>query len=232
MEGPFISPAYKGAQASESIYPLSGGNEAAEFAALVRSYPGLIRILTLAVERPGAAELVRTCREYGVIASVGHSEATYEQMREAVAWGVSQVTHAFNAMPPIHHRRPGLLTEALRNPAIRLELIADGVHIHPAILELVIGIKPETSVILVSDGTRAVGMPDGQYDLGGQMTTVQHGTATLPDGTIAGSAYPLAARRKNSGSDRLRPAQSYPPRIALPGAAPGHSQPPRQHSPR
>jgi N-acetylglucosamine-6-phosphate deacetylase len=112
-------------------------------------------------------------------------------MRQAFAWGVSQVTHAFNAMPPLHHRRPGLLTEALKNPAIRLELIADGVHIHPAVLELVLSIKPEPSVMLVSDGTRAVGMPDGDYDLGGQMTTVKNGIATLSDGTIAGSAYPL-----------------------------------------
>jgi N-acetylglucosamine-6-phosphate deacetylase len=191
MEGPFLSPAYKGAQAAEAIYPAARADEAAVFAALVERYPGLVRILTLAIERPSAAELVRLCRQSGIITSVGHSEASYEQMRQAVEWGVSQVTHAFNAMPSIHHRRPGLLTEALKNPAIRLELIADGVHIHPAILELVLGIKPESSILLVSDGTRAVGMPDGEYDLGGQMTYVKNGIATLPDGTIAGSAYPL-----------------------------------------
>ncbi|KYZ76441.1 N-acetylglucosamine-6-phosphate deacetylase [Anaerosporomusa subterranea] len=191
MEGPFLSPAYKGAQTEEALYPAERADEAAVFAALAERYPGLVRILTLAIERPGAAELVRLCRQFGIIPSVGHSEATYEQMRQAVEWGVSQVTHAFNAMPSIHHRRPGLLTEALKNPAIRLELIADGVHIHPAILELVLGIKPEPSVLLVSDGTRAVGMPDGEYDLGGQMTYVKNGIATLSDGTIAGSAFPL-----------------------------------------
>jgi N-acetylglucosamine-6-phosphate deacetylase len=191
MEGPFLSPAYKGAQAEEALYPAERNDEAAVFAALVERYPGLVRILTLAIERPGAVEIVRMCRRFGIITSVGHSEASYEQMRQAVEWGVSQVTHAFNAMPSIHHRRPGLLTEALKNPAIRLELIADGVHIHPAILELVLGIKPEPSVLLVSDGTRAVGMPDGEYDLGGQMTSVKNGIATLSDGTIAGSAFPL-----------------------------------------
>ena len=191
MEGPFLSPAYKGAQAAEAIYPLETAEEVAVFAALAERHPGLIRILTLAVERPGAAELVRLCRELGVIASVGHSEATYEQMRQAVAWGVSQVTHAYNAMPSIHHRRPGLLAEALKNPAIILELIGDGVHIHPAILELTLNIKPEPGVLLVSDGTRAVGMPDGEYELGGHMTIVTNGVATLADGTIAGSAFPL-----------------------------------------
>lgn len=191
LEGPFLSPNYKGAQPADSIYPVSSDDEATVFATLARQFPGLIRILTLAIERAGAAELTRTCHEHGIIPSVGHSEASFEQMRQAFAWGVSQVTHAFNAMPPIHHRRPGLLTEALKNPAIRLELIADGVHIHPAILELTLGIKPEASVLLVSDGTRAVGMPEGQYDLGGQLTTVKKGIAALADGTIAGSAYPL-----------------------------------------
>ena len=219
MEGPFLSPAYKGAQAAESIYPFDDCHEAEVFTSLVENYPGLVRILTLAVERPGASELVRVCREQGVIPSVGHSEASYEQMREAFTWGVSQVTHAFNAMPPIHHRRPGLLTEALKNPEIRLELISDGVHIHPAVLELVLGIKPESSVFLVSDGTRAVGMPDGKYDLGGQMTLVHNGIATLSDGTIAGSAYPLLQGVKTLfqlGFDlprALRHASLYPARL-------------------
>lgn len=192
MEGPFLAPAYKGAQAAEAIYPAAaGGDQAAVFSRLAAAYPGLIRILTLAVERPGAAELVRACHELGVIPSVGHSQASYEEMRQAVDWGVLQVTHAFNAMPSIHHRRPGLLTEALKNPAVRLELIADGIHIHPAILEWVLQIKAEACVFLVSDGTRAVGMPDGEYELGGQMTCVKSGMAVLPDGTIAGSAHPL-----------------------------------------
>lgn len=191
MEGPFLSKAYKGAQAAEAIYPVEQGSETTVFASLAKRYPGLIRILTLAVERPAAAELIRLCHEFGVIASVGHSEADYDQMRLAVDWGLRQVTHTFNAMPPIHHRRPGLLTEALKNPEIRLELIADGVHIHPAVLDLVLGIKPQENVLLVSDGTRAVGMADGQYELGGQMTTVKSGVATLADGTIAGSAFPL-----------------------------------------
>lgn len=191
MEGPFLAPAYKGAQAAEAIYPVALGDEAAVFSGLAAAHPGLVRILTLAIERPGAAELVRVCKKMGVIPSVGHSEAGYEEMRQAVDWGIVQVTHVFNAMPPIHHRHPGLLTEALKNPAVRLELIADGVHIHPAIIELILQIKPESTVILISDGTRAVGMPEGEYDLGGQMTRVQNGIAMLPDGTIAGSAYPL-----------------------------------------
>lgn len=219
MEGPFLSPAYKGAQAASAIYPPEGRDEANVFAAMSNRHPQLVRILTLAVERPGAADLARVCRESQIISSVGHSEATYEQMRQAMEWGVRQVTHAFNAMPSIHHRRPGILTEALKNPDIRLELIADGVHIHPAVLELVLGIKPAATVFLVSDGTRAVGMPDGEYELGGQMTYVKSGVASLPDGTIAGSAYPLlqgVKTLKRIGYDlpkAVRHASLYPAKL-------------------
>lgn len=191
MEGPFLSLQYKGAQAGGSLYPSDRNDAAAILESLAKRYPGLIRVLTLAVERPDFAELARVARAQGIILSAGHSNAGYEAMRQAVRLGVSQVTHAFNAMPGIHHRRPGLLTEALLNPDISLELIADGVHIHPAVLELALRLKPAEKVALVSDGTRAVGMPDGTYELGGQLTTVKAGVATLADGTIAGSAFPL-----------------------------------------
>jgi len=112
-------------------------------------------------------------------------------MEQARQWGVRHITHAFNAMPAIHHRNPGLLTKALLDETITLEIIADGVHLHPAVIELVLRNKSPERVCLISDGTRAVGMPDGEYELGGQKTSVRQGIAKLPDGTIAGSAYPL-----------------------------------------
>ncbi|MDI6813125.1 MAG: N-acetylglucosamine-6-phosphate deacetylase [Desulfitobacteriaceae bacterium] len=191
MEGPFLSPNYKGAQAAEGIWgeDLAG---AADFVQrIVGEYPGLLRVLTLAPERSEARELVECCLANGVLPSAGHSAASYEKMREAADWGLLRVTHAFNAMPGIHHRQPGLLTAALEDDRISLEIIADGVHIHPSILGLVFRVKPESRVSLVSDGTRAVGMADGEYELGGQRTFVQRGVARLADATIAGSAYPL-----------------------------------------
>jgi N-acetylglucosamine-6-phosphate deacetylase len=112
-------------------------------------------------------------------------------MQEALNWGLRHVTHAFNAMPPIHHRQPGLLTSALTHSEVMIELIADGVHIHPGVLEMALQLKPIGRVCLVSDGTRAVGMPDGNYDLGGQLTRVSQGIVRLADGTLAGSAQPL-----------------------------------------
>ncbi len=190
LEGPFLSPHFKGAQAEENIFPLEG-HAMTVLTELTKRFPRLIRILTLAVERPDARDLVQHCLDHNIIPSVGHSDATYEEMQEALNWGLRHVTHAFNAMPPIHHRQPGLLTLALTHSEVIIELIADGVHIHPGVLKMALQLKPIGRVCLVSDGTRAVGMPDGNYDLGGQLTRVRQGTVRLEDGTLAGSAQPL-----------------------------------------
>jgi len=191
MEGPWLSQEYKGAHKSALIPPSIPDNDLAALARLIHSYPGLIRIVTSAIERADAEKLATLCHRHGIIAAVGHSGASYELMLRAAAAGISRVTHAFNALPKIHQRQPGLLTEGLLNSAIELELIADGVHVHPAILELAIRLKPLDKITLISDGTRAVGMPNGEYELGGQTTIVENGIARLADGTIAGSAYPL-----------------------------------------
>ncbi|KLU61581.1 N-acetylglucosamine-6-phosphate deacetylase [Peptococcaceae bacterium CEB3] len=191
MEGPFLSPKYKGAQAAAGIWPEDSAGAADFVRRIVHDYPGLVRILTLAPERADARELTEACGEGGILPSAGHTSASYDKMLEAAGWGLCRVTHAFNAMPGIHHREPGLLTASLMDDRITLELIADGVHIHPSVLQLVLRLKAETGVVLVSDGTRAVGMPDGEYELGGQHTFVRRGVARLADGTIAGSAFPL-----------------------------------------
>lgn len=191
LEGPFLSARYPGAQAPESILPVNSGRDLEIVERLITLSPQLIRILTLAPERPEARKLITVCLKNQIIPSVGHSGADYEQMQQAIALGVHHITHAFNAMPGIHHRQPGLLTAALLDPCVQVELIADGVHIHPAVLDLALRLKPPGAVCLVSDGTRAVGKPDGIYELGGQKTIVKQGTIRLLDGTIAGSAYPL-----------------------------------------
>ena len=202
LEGPFLTKEFRGAHAAEMIWDVENErdakndwdikNESVIFLQnLLCEFPNLIKILTFAPERPDGQKLAEICQTHRVIPSVGHTSADYAQMEKAMQWGVRHVTHAFNAMPSIHHRNPGLITRALQDNTITMEIIADGVHIHPAIIELVLKNKPPERVCLVSDGTRAVGMPDGEYELGGQKAIVRQGIAQLPDGTIAGSAYTL-----------------------------------------
>ncbi len=191
LEGPFLTAEYKGAHVERHIPPLTSSGDAAVLEQLARLYPDLIRILTFAVDRLDMRSLTAFCQRCGIIPSAGHTAVDYAGMSSAAAEGVHRITHAFNAMPGIHHRKPGPMTEGLLNPAIEMELIADGVHVHPAVLEMVFRLKPPDKVVLVSDGTRSVGMPDGEYELGGQTTTVKNGVARLRDGTIAGSACPL-----------------------------------------
>lgn len=180
-EGPCISPAFRGAQKAATISapPLSDSSG--------------VKIVTLAPEMPEAEAYIEWAQSVGALLAAGHSGANYDEMISAISRGVLYVTHAFNAMPGIHHRLPGLLTAALLDERVTIELIADGVHIHPAVLELALRLKGPDHVVLVSDGTRAVGMPDGEFELGGQKTYLKTGRMTLSDGTIAGSAAPLLA---------------------------------------
>lgn len=191
LEGPFLTAEYKGAHVGRFIPPSTEGGDVAVLTQLVKAYPDLIRILTFAVDRLDTTELIDFCQSHGIIPSAGHTAADYLAMKHAAAAGLRRITHAFNAMPGIHHRKPGPMAEGLLNADIELELIADGVHVHPAILEMAFRLKPQDKVTLVSDGTRSVGMPEGEYELGGLITTVKNGIARLADGTIAGSAYPL-----------------------------------------
>jgi len=191
LEGPFLTHEYKGAHDGKYIMPSIPGCDLAILTQLVNAYPGLIRILTFAIDRMDTIDLIAYCQSHGIIPAAGHTAADYTAMSRAAVAGVHRITHAFNAMPGIHHRKPGPMTEGLLNADIELELIADGIHVHPAILEMIFRLKSQDKVTLVSDGTRAVGMPDGEYELGGLLTTVKDGIARLTDGTIAGSAYPL-----------------------------------------
>lgn len=178
-EGPWIAPDYHGAQ---QVLPAPAAPERLAIR---------VKILTLAPELPQARQWIQKVHDTGIILSAGHSGATYEEMLPAIDAGVRRITHAFNAMPGIHHRKPGLLTAALLDDRVDIELIADGVHIHPAVLELALRLKGVDKVTLISDGTRATGMPAGEYELGGQRVRLDHGRMTLPDGTIAGSAATL-----------------------------------------
>lgn len=182
LEGPCISNQYRGAQDYDP--------ELCKSVDLPKS--DRIRIITVAPELDEAQLWMHWATTNNIVISAGHSGAGYEKMCEMVdQFGISYLTHAFNAMSPIHHRNPGLLTAALLNERITIELIADGFHIHPAVLELAIRLKTPEKVVLVSDGTRATGMSDGQYELGGQTIHLRQGRLSLSNGTLAGSASSL-----------------------------------------
>ena len=148
-----------------------------------------MKILTIAPETEGATELIHRAVKQGLIVSMGHTNATYDEAKAAIEAGASQVTHLFNAMNPLHHREPGLIGAAM-DSGMYMELICDGIHVHPAMVRMMFAAYPE-QVVLISDSIPAAGMPDGEYASGGLKVTLQHGKAVLADGTIAGSSVSL-----------------------------------------
>ncbi|MEI6286961.1 MAG: N-acetylglucosamine-6-phosphate deacetylase [Bacillota bacterium] len=190
MEGPIISVKFKGAQAEETITTNAAGAGADFIRAVTEICPGIVKIATIAPERVDVNEVVKVCLENNIVASAGHTGVDYDGMKAAIAAGVRSMTHSFNAMLGIVHRKPGPLVAALTDSRVNMEFIGDGVHVHPAVLDLVLNVKKDKAC-LISDSIRAMGMPNGEYDLGGQTTIVRDGMALLPDGTIAGSAFPL-----------------------------------------
>ena len=182
MEGPFINVRFKGAQNAE--YVLTPSWE------LVEAYLDVIKIVTLAPELPGAEEFIRKLKENRIVASMGHSAASYEEAARGVAAGVSHCTHLFNAMTGVHHREPGVAAVALSSD-VSCEIIADTIHVHPGLFELVRKAKGVDRITLITDCTEAGGMADGEYSLGGQPIIVKNGSARLQDGTLAGSVLNL-----------------------------------------
>lgn len=139
---------------------------------MIKNFIDIIKIVTLAPELEGAEELISFLRAKGIICSAGHSGATYEEMLKALRSGISHITHLFNAMPGLHHRDPGIIGTALTTD-ISIELIADLIHIHPAVLQLVLQAKDLNQIILVTDQMRAGTLEDGEYEFGGQPIIVR-----------------------------------------------------------
>jgi len=187
-EGPFISKKYIGAQDSNNI--LSADAE------LLAEFYDLVKIMTLAPEEDGAGDLIRKLRSYNIIASVGHSAATYEELLIASETGLAHATHLFNAMSGLHHRQPGLVGGAL-DTDLTVELITDLIHLHPAIIRLAIKAKGVDKIILVSDAMEACGLSEGKYELGGQKVIVKDGAARLENGSLAGSVLTLDQAIRN-----------------------------------
>lgn len=185
LEGPFLSPSFPGAMSKEHIIP----PDVSLMARWVEIAGASIGRVTLAPELPGAVELVLYLVGRGIPASMGHTAATYEEAVRGFRAGVSIVTHTFNAMRGFHHREPGALGAALVEKGVFRELIADGIHVHPAAMSLLMTSCGADSVVLVSDAMPAAGLPPGEYEfLGRRVTMKGDGRVILEDGTLAGSS--------------------------------------------
>lgn len=193
LEGPYINPEKKGAQKEEDIKKVS----VEEFLEFNQASGNLIRLVTIAPEMPGAIDFIRWLHQQGIIVSVGHSNATYKQVQEGIQAGLSHVTHIFNAMRGLHHREPGVVGAALSSPKLIVEMIADGIHLHPMVLKMLTQIKESEKLVLITDAMRATGFKEGTYDLGGQEVIVTQGQAKLKNGTLAGSVLTMDKAVKN-----------------------------------
>lgn len=189
LEGPFISPKWPGAQNPEHIVPAN----TEWLAAWEAQYPGMIRQVTLSPEREGALEAVRWLRKHGITAALGHTDASYEEVIAAADAGLNQAVHMFNAMTPLHHRKPGTAGAVLSDPRIRAEVIADGIHVHPAAISIVTRLKNKHNLLLITDAMSAAGLSDGEYAIGDLPVTVSGGIATLKDypESLAGSTLTM-----------------------------------------
>lgn len=186
MEGPFFSEKKKGAQ--NGAYLRLPDFDA--FRKLFEDCGGLVRIVDVAPELEGACDFIRKASKLCTV-SIAHTDADYDAAAAGIAAGVTHLTHLYNAMPAIHHRKPGVIAAAAEAEAVSAELISDGQHVHPASVRLAFRIFGAARMVLISDSLRCCGMPDGEYELGGQQVFLKDGIARLADGTIAGSATNL-----------------------------------------
>ncbi len=186
MEGPYFSEAKKGAQ--NGLYLKNPDFDG--FQKLFDSCGGLVGIVDVAPELPGAEAFIQNAAKLCTV-SVAHTDSDYDHAKMGFAAGATHLTHLYNAMPSIHHRKPGVIPAAVENPNVRAELICDGQHIHPATVRLAFAMFGAHRMVLVSDALRCCGMPDGEYELGGQAVFLKGGVAKLADGTLAGSATNL-----------------------------------------
>jgi N-acetylglucosamine-6-phosphate deacetylase len=187
FEGPFISRARRGVHPEEWIVAPS----ISLFRRLLAAAKGAARILTLAPELPGAAELIAEALQAGLVVSLGHTDASYAEAMAAISRGARHAAHVFNAMRPFAHRETGVLGAILTSAGVTAELIADGVHVDDAAIRVLLATKGSRDLILVSDGTAATGMPDGKYRLGNFEVNVAGGVARNSEGKLAGSTLTL-----------------------------------------
>ena len=192
IEGPFLAPARRGAHDPANLRPVDLG--------LTRKLvdSGVVRMMTLAPELPGAQEAIRLLTKSGSVASAGHTDASYEETLRAIETGLSMGTHLYNAMSPFTHRAPNAVGALLANDQARASIIADRVHVHEGALRLAYRQKGPRGLALVTDAMEAAGMLPGEYELGGRKVLLGDGEVRLPDGTLAGSALTMERAVSNA----------------------------------
>jgi N-acetylglucosamine-6-phosphate deacetylase len=191
LEGPFLNYGKRGAHPAEYLLPLTMN----EVKRVLGDYASLIKVITLAPELDPTGEVIPYLHSLGITVSLGHSQATATQAQQAFDAGATMVTHAFNAMPPLHHREPGLLGAAMNHPDVMCSFIADGQHVVPIMLEILL--RASKGLFLVSDALAPLGLPDGVYPWDDRKITVKNGTARLADGTLSGTTFPLLTGVQN-----------------------------------
>ncbi len=191
LEGPYLNHQYRGAQPPQHLRAA----DPHEYEQWFES--GVIRLITVAPEVDGVQDLVRLGTQRGIEFAVGHTAATYDQTLSAADAGLRQATHVFNGMPALHHREPGPVGAVLADDRIMPQVIADGVHLHPAVVKLLIRAKGIDRTILITDAVRATGMPDGEYALGDQIIHVRQGVARTAAGGLAGSTLTMDGALQN-----------------------------------
>jgi N-acetylglucosamine-6-phosphate deacetylase len=220
LEGPYLSPARAGAQA----VPHMRAPSLEEFDELQARCAGMIRLVTIAPELPGALSFIAAVRQRGVIVSIGHSNATAEETMLGVEAGATHVTHLFNAMRAVHHREPGVIGVALTDDTVSVELICDGHHVSPRMVDLTFRCKPIGRTVLVSDAVAALGLPDGPYAMFGVECVIRDGAVRLrANGALAGSCLCLdqAVRNVHRWLPRLPLNQILEAASSAPAAAIG-----------
>jgi N-acetylglucosamine-6-phosphate deacetylase len=185
IEGPYLNPDRCGAQSTTHI------RRALQEEAIAFLDSGGVRLMALAPEYPENHWLIRECVRRGITVSAAHTAASYTQMQAAVQMGVSLTTHTFNAMTGLHHREPGTVGAALALPQLACELIADTIHVHAAVMQILYAAKGRDRVILVTDAIRGAGLPDGDYPIDERVIHIKDGVARLSDGTLAGSTLTM-----------------------------------------
>ena len=191
LEGPYLNRDYRGAQ--PAIYlrrPRRG-----EYLPWLET--GQVKLITMAAELEGAEQLIRDANAHQITGSLGHSGLSYEQAQEAFAIGLRQITHTFNGMAGIHHRRPGSFVAAIENPRITFQVIPDGTHLHPAIVRMIIRLAGKERVLVITDAMRAAGLTDGTYSMGDVAVIVKNGEARTRQGGLAGSTLRMPQALRN-----------------------------------
>jgi len=193
LEGPFVNPARRGALPPS--WPLPPDQRT--FDGIAQAAAGHLAVMTVAPELAGAESLIRTAAARGVRVSIGHTDATYEAARKAFRAGASQVTHTFNAMRPFHQREPGPVGAALDSPGVTLEVIADGVHLHPSVVALLVRAFGPGRIALITDAVTPAGLTAGVLRIGEEVAQLRGSRVELPDGTLAGGAATMDALVRN-----------------------------------